>query len=232
MIDVLVESCIIHVLLYEHHTNLSRIHMPFSSNKRLPSPPGNMSDRPTNHEYVVSPVADPEYQAGLQQSPGQFNDHRNPHGHRVSHDKNVPSVTAKFTGSAVWQPPATSKPKGGSHWWPWEWLCELLAIGSLCVMVFVLWYYHDKPQAEWQQSYFTLNGLIAFLATLVKTGLIIPVSASIGQRKWLRFIPSKGRTRRARRLGDFEVFDEAPRGSLGSMKLVFSLDAWYGQSSP
>ena len=59
-------------------------------------------------------------------------------------------------------------------------------------MVFVLWFYHGKPQADWQKSYFTLNGLIAFLAILVKTGLILPVSAVIGQRKWLRFMPSKG----------------------------------------
>jgi hypothetical protein len=94
-------------------------------------------------------------------------------------------------------------------------------------MVFVLWYYQDRPQADWRQSYFTLNGLVAFLATLIKTGLVIPVSAAIGQRKWLRFLPGGKRKDRARRLGDFETFDEASRGSLGSAKLVISLNAWY-----
>jgi hypothetical protein len=94
-------------------------------------------------------------------------------------------------------------------------------------MVVVLMYFHGKPQAEWRQSYFTLNGLVAFLATLTKTGLIIPVSAAIGQRKWLRFLPNKKGERRARRLGDFEMFDEASRGSIGSTKLIFSLNTWY-----
>jgi hypothetical protein len=202
--------------------------MPFLSNKGLPSLPGNMNEATTNHQYVVSPIVDPGPHAGLERSPGQINVHPSSDHLLVSHGKTAPSVNERSTCSTGWQPPATSKPKRGSHWWPWEWLCELLAIGSMAAMVFTLWYYHDKPQAEWQQSYFTLNGLIAFLATLVKTGLIVPVSAAIGQRKWLRFMPSKGSARRARRLGDFEVFDEASRGSLGSMKLVFSLDAWYG----
>ena len=98
-------------------------------------------------------------------------------------------------------------------------------------MVFVLWYYQDRPQADWQQSYFTLNGLVAFLATLIKTGLVIPVSAAIGQRKWLRFLPGGKKKDRARRLGDFETFDEASRVSLGSAKLVISLNAWYDFST-
>jgi hypothetical protein len=136
------------------------------------------------------------------------------------------------TKIALWfpkprQPPPTSKTKSGSHWWPWEWLCELLAVGSLGAMCFALWYYQDRPQADWQQSYFTLNGLVALLATLTKTGLIIPVSAAIGQRKWLRFMPNRKGIDRARRVGDFEAFDEASRGSLGSAKLIISLNAWY-----
>lgn len=202
--------------------------MPFSSNKRLPSPPSNMSEAHNDHHYVVSPEEGPGYQFDRQRSPDQTSiQFTPPSSLRVSQDKATPSVTERSTGSTGWQPPKTSKPKSGRHWWPWEWLCELLAIVSLGAMVFILWLYHGKPQADWQQSYFTLNGLIAFLATLVKTGLIVPVSAAIGQRKWLRFMPSKGSARRARRLGDFEVWDEASRGSFGSMKLIFSLDAWY-----
>jgi hypothetical protein len=121
-----------------------------------------------------------------------------------------------------------AKWKNKEYWWPWEWLCELLAVGSLAAMVVLLMFYHGKPQAEWRQSCFTLNGLVAFLATLTKTGLIIPVSAAIGQRKWLRFLPTKEGQQNARRLGDFEMFDEASRGSIGSAKLIFSLNAWYG----
>jgi hypothetical protein len=185
-----------------------------------------MNEAPTEHHYIVSPEEGPCYRFDRQGGPAQTTFQLSPNSLHVNQNKTATSVTERSMGISGWQPPTTSKPKSGSHWWPWEWLCELLAIGSLGSMIFVLWFYHDKPQAEWKQSYFTLNGLIAFLATLVKTGLIVPVSAAIGQRKWLRFMPGKERVRRARRLGDFEVFDEASRGSLGSMKLVFSLDAW------
>jgi hypothetical protein len=201
--------------------------MSFLGNKRLPLPPNNMNEAPTEHHYIVSPEETPEYYFDRQRSPAQTGFQLSPNSLRVDQNKAAPSITERSTSSSGWLPPATSKPKSGSHWWPWEWLCELLAIGSLGAMVFVLWYYQDRPQADWRQSYFTLNGLVAFLATLVKTGLVIPVSAAIGQRKWLRFLPGGKRKDPARRLGDFETFDEASRGSLGSAKLMISLNAWY-----
>jgi hypothetical protein len=201
--------------------------MPFPSNKRLPSPPSSMSEAHSDHRHVVSPEEGPRYQFERQGSSDQTWSPVSPNSLRTSQNKVTPSVTERSIESTGWQPPTTSKPKSASHWWPWEWLCELLALGSLGAMIFVLWYYQDRPQADWQQSYFTLNGLIAFLATLIKTGLVIPVSAAIGQRKWLRFLPGGKRKDRARRLGDFETFDEASRGSLGSAKLMISLNAWY-----
>lgn len=196
--------------------------MPFLSNKRLP--PSPVDAAAPNHRYVVSPIDDTQYQPTTTRP--ELLNHDNPDTLQTGSDKASTLVSETASASAKWQPPPISKAKSASHWWPWEWLCELLAVGSLGAMVALLWYYHDKPQSAWQQSYFTLNGLIAFLATLVKTGLIVPVSAAIGQRKWLRFIPGRTSARRARRLGDFEIFDEASRGSVGSMKLMFSLDAW------
>lgn len=194
--------------------------MPHSSNQRLPSPPGTTIGVAQEQHYIVSPLDEAQHPLDRRANHEARNNPRN------DNHKLISSVSEGSLCSTKWQPPTTSRPKSGSHWWLWEWLCELLAVGSLGAMVFTLWYYHDKPQSEWRQSYFTLNGLIAFLATLIKTGLIVPVSAAIGQRKWLRFIPSRASARRARRLGDFETFDEASRGSVGSIKLMFTLDAW------
>lgn len=203
---------------------LSNPIMPFLSNKRLPPSPIDEATAPDQH-YVVSPTDGIRCQPSTQ--PGtEMLSHDSSGSLQTDSGKSSSMVSESESASAKWQPPPISKTKSGSHWWPWEWLCELLAVGSLGAMVATLWYYHDKPQSAWQQSYFTLNGLVAFLATLIKTGLIVPVSAAIGQRKWLRFIPNRTSARRARRLGDFEVFDEASRGSVGSMKLMFSLDAW------
>lgn len=201
--------------------------MPFPTNKRLPSPPSNMNEAYNDHQYVVSPEEGPRYQFNSRRGSDHSSLQLSPILPPVDQNKTTPSVSEKSATSTGWQPPTTSNLKTASHWWPWEWLCEFLALGSLGAMVFVLWYYQDRPQADWQQSYFTLNGLVAFLATLIKTGLVIPVSAAIGQRKWLRFLPGGKKKDRARRLGDFETFDEASRGSLGSAKLVISLNAWY-----
>lgn len=204
---------------------LSNPIMPFLSNKRLPPSPIDEATAPDQH-YVVSPIDGTRCQPSTQ--PGtEMLSHDSSGSLQTGSDKSSSMVSKPESASAKWQPPPISKTKSGSHWWPWEWLCELLAIGSLGAMCFALWYYQDRPQADWQQSYFTLNGLVALLATLTKTGLIIPVSAAIGQRKWLRFMPNRKGNDRARRIGDFEAFDEASRGSLGSAKLIVSLNAWY-----
>jgi hypothetical protein len=196
--------------------------MSFQSNKRLP--PSPVDAAAPNHHYVVSPIDEIRYQPTTRPELLNYDSSTTL---QTGSDKDSTLVSETASASAKWQPPPTSKTKSASHWWPWEWLCELLAIGSLGAMCFALWYYQDRPQSDWQQSYFTLNGLVALLATLTKTGLIIPVSAAIGQRKWLRFMPNRKGIDRARRVGDFEAFDEASRGSLGSAKLIISLNAWY-----
>jgi len=202
--------------------------MPFSSNKRLP--PSPVDATAPNQHFVVSPIDEEiRYQPTIR--PELLN-HDSSDTLQTGNDKASTLISEIASASAKWQPPTISKTKSGSHWWPWEWLCELLAVGSLGAMCFALRYFQDRPQADWQQSYFTLNGLVALLATLTKTGLIIPVSAAIGQRKWLRFMPNRKGNVRARRIGDFEAFDEASRGSLGSAKLIISLNAWYGGHSP
>lgn len=174
----------------------------------------------------VSPIDQDDYHDSEQRNPAIYAAHASAHTSRHSNEKSLCSTSgqAEFLKEPCVRP--LPQWKDSSYWWPWEWLCELLAIGSLGAMIIVLMWYRDKPQSEWRQSYFTLNGLIAFLATLTKTGLIIPVSAAIGQRKWLRFMPNKRGQRSARKLGDFEMFDEASRGSLGSTKLMFSLNFW------
>lgn len=199
-----------------------------SSNKVLPSPPGSKMSVPPDSRRSVSPIEQAAYDDTEHLRPTLYTISSSSHTSRHSNEK---SSYGKSDRTIPLDEPCIRTPpnwKDSSYWWPWEWLCEMLAIVSLGAMVIVLMQYHDKPQSEWRQSYFTLNGLVAFLATLTKTGLIIPVSAAIGQRKWLRFLPNKKGQRNARKLGDFEMFDDASRGSLGSTKLMFSLNFWYG----
>lgn len=192
------------------------------SNKRLPVLPTTTMSSTLSNGRVRSldeSLRQPSDLAGHQTT-------SNPIRLGGNNDKSVSTVSQDTLVSKDWEGPPTTRPKKSSQWWPWEWLCELLAVGSLAAMVFILMRYQNKPQGDWQHAYFTLNGLIAFLATLMKTGIIIPVSAAIGQRKWLRFLPNRKGILNARRLGDFEAFDEASRGALGSAKLMFSLSFW------
>jgi len=124
------------------------------------------------------------------------------------------------------EPRGDCKQFSSQHWWLFEVGAEALAFISLGMMLFVLWYYNDKPQAQWQYSHVTLNGVVSFLATVARTGLMVPVSAAIGQRKWLRYLPGRNRKQRSRRLQDFEAFDDASRGSLGSLKLMWAVRFW------
>jgi hypothetical protein len=196
------------------------------NNKRLPSPPDTMPNSTVDSQYVVSPLEQPRHHDAGQRTPTVCISQARSMESRNSNKKSHHTVSDHSLKDQSQLPKLDWK--DSDYWWPWEWLCEALAVSSLAAMVVVLMIYHGKPQAEWRQSYFTLNGLVAFLATLIKTGLIIPVSAAIGQRKWLRFLPRNKGQRNARRLGDFEMFDEASRGSIGSTKLIFSLNAWYG----
>ncbi|CAK7217112.1 hypothetical protein SEUCBS140593_003095 [Sporothrix eucalyptigena] len=59
----------------------------------------------------------------------------------------------------------------------------------------------------------SLNTLIAFLATLAKAALMIPIAESISQWKWNWF-------RTGRNLVDFQTFDLASRGLWGSVSLI------------
>lgn len=112
------------------------------------------------------------------------------------------------------------------HWWLFEVGAEIVAFISLGMMLLVLWYYNGKPVAQWQYSHVTLNGVVSFLATVARTGLMVPVSAAIGQRKWLRYLPGRNKKQRSRQLQDFETFDDASRGSLGSLKLMWAVRFW------
>ncbi|KAH8205659.1 hypothetical protein TruAng_000153 [Truncatella angustata] len=68
----------------------------------------------------------------------------------------------------------------------------------------------------------TLNTFIAFLASLAKLALMIPVIESLGQLKWIWFAS------KPRALDDFQLFDQASRGGLGCIKLLIKLKGMLG----
>jgi Protein of unknown function (DUF3176) len=76
--------------------------------------------------------------------------------------------------------------------------------------------YDGKPEPELPLSV-TLNALLQLLITVAQFLFVMPVAQSLGQLKWLWFLP------RSRPLSDFEAFESAVRGGVGSVKLLVTL---------
>ena len=62
-----------------------------------------------------------------------------------------------------------------------------------------------------------LNGILSILSTVAKASMLLAVSASISQFKWLRFRNSG----KARSLQDIQVYDNASRGPWGALEMLF-----------
>jgi hypothetical protein len=86
---------------------------------------------------------------------------------------------------------------------------------SIAIIV-VLSQYDGKEPPEWPLG-ITLNTFLAFFTSFAKVALLIPVLEGLGQLRWLWFKSG------ARQAADFELFEEACRGTFGSLRLLLSL---------
>jgi hypothetical protein len=100
---------------------------------------------------------------------------------------------------------------------PDSWLLESLSIISsiLCqgAIIGVLISMHNKPLTDWN-GLVSLNTTVAILTTASKSLFLLPVAECISQSKWHHFC-------RPRRMFDFDIFDNASRGPLGSFVFLF-----------
>ena len=99
------------------------------------------------------------------------------------------------------------------RWWLWELLCWTLASGCLCTIAGILAVWDQRPLDEWHHS-LTLNSILAILSAISKSALLVPVSSGISQLKWSRLSDRRS-------LIDLQRFDEASRGPLGSIWLIW-----------
>jgi len=100
------------------------------------------------------------------------------------------------------------------------WILELLwcfvGLGSAVAIVTVLDQHDGQKAPEWPLGV-SLNTFLAFLVSLAKAALLMPVTEGLGQLRWIWFI------KKARRAEDFELFDGVTRGTFGSFRLLVSL---------
>ena len=99
------------------------------------------------------------------------------------------------------------------RWWIWELFCWTLASACLCTIAGILSKWDRRPLDEWHYS-LTLNTILAILSSVSKAALLVPVSAGISQLKWSRLDDRRS-------LIDLQRFDQASRGPLGSIRLIW-----------
>lgn len=87
------------------------------------------------------------------------------------------------------------------------------SIACLVAIVAILITMDGRRLSDWH-FYFGIPATIAFFGTANKSLGALAIGACISQYKWLHF------KRKARRLNDLDLLEEASRGSLGSLILL------------
>jgi hypothetical protein len=100
-------------------------------------------------------------------------------------------------------------------WWT-EIAALLMSLCSFIVAIAVIASQNGKPLDTWRFAA-PINAVLSTLGTISRSTLAYAISASIGQQKWNWFLKRKDR------LSTFTRFDEASRGPLGSIKLIWQV---------
>ncbi|POR32856.1 Uncharacterized protein TPAR_06940 [Tolypocladium paradoxum] len=112
-------------------------------------------------------------------------------------------------------------------WWADEYRCAVLCMVGLAVLTLVLWHFDGKLAPDFGPG-MELDMIVIAIMTLVRVTLGSIVEACICQGAWIWVSKShQARTQNKARLEDFKVFDEASRGLLGSLALLWRLKGWH-----
>lgn len=140
----------------------------------------------------------------------------NPAVSTIPKDASTPSESSKLI-------PVVSEKRNTKHDrssnifkdWVWEIIAALFSILCLIGICILLAYYDGKPTPEIKWG-FTLNAVVALLATLMKGSLLAVIAEVTSQLKWLAFSGTKKQP-----LTEFDVYDSASRGGVGSMMFIW-----------
>ncbi len=100
--------------------------------------------------------------------------------------------------------------------WSLEMVGLLLTIAAFISLLVVLKKVDNQPLSTWHFP-FSVNTVISSLSIIIKTPLAFAVGSCLGQGKWSWF------TKRSGPLSGFVTFDDASRGPLGCVALLWWL---------
>lgn len=99
-------------------------------------------------------------------------------------------------------------------WWIFEIGGLLVSIVCITLIVALLRMHDGIPFSSWA-FYFSLNTVVSVLGSIARATLLVAVSASIAQGKWIWF------RKRSDSVNMFEIIDSASREALGSLRLIW-----------
>lgn len=104
-------------------------------------------------------------------------------------------------------------------WWM-ELLAIVVSLACLGANIAFLAVLNNKEYKSWKIARvdFTPNTIISIIATFTKASLLLPVAEVLSQLKWLHFQD------RIQQLSHLQVFDDASRGPLGSLRLLWKVN--------
>jgi hypothetical protein len=101
-----------------------------------------------------------------------------------------------------------------NRFWILEICASILSWITLLVILVLLFFVDNKPVSLYSFGNY-ITTVLDLLSTVLKASLMIPVVGSLGQLKWRLF-----RGNQPYGLAALEKFNDAARGSLGSLKLL------------
>ncbi|KID84994.1 hypothetical protein MGU_07787 [Metarhizium guizhouense ARSEF 977] len=133
---------------------------------------------------------------------------------RVEHKDHVVLQSLPLGEAAT---PKSTRPKVKPFWkvWMLEMACILLSFSTFILIVMVLSKFNQQSVPDLPLKV-TLNTMLSFLVTLAKAAFMFPVSIAISRAQWSWFLQE-------RPLYDFHVFDQASRGTWGSLVLLWRI---------
>ena len=184
----------------------------------------SMGTNPTEAVRGHSPIVlQQDSSMEMTSSRSSFNDNAGSHGSRSVSNPLTMNSSTSLPKAAVAEYDTVQQRSTLSdlRWWLPELFASSLAFASLVSIVAVLRAYRGRDIQDVQlPRYLTLNGLIAILATISRTALMVPVGSVMSQECWLWLSNSRGL------LVDIEHFDGASRGAWGSVQLLFKARFW------
>ncbi|RGP60900.1 hypothetical protein FSPOR_10401 [Fusarium sporotrichioides] len=130
-------------------------------------------------------------------------------------EKVSPRAEAIVPSKVSWETTLRRIIKG---WWQ-EMLCCLVSVVALVILTMILKKFNNQPLPDWPSG-ITLNTVLACMATICRSALLVPVTEGLAQAKWVWF-------KQPRPLKDFKAFDKASRGLGGSLSLLSHTKGWF-----